>query len=82
VGSLLPEAADPFFVAGRVDSQAGRHLSQSYGVLIVTEGTCALSTDARLTVPIGRGSTVLIPYAFGPCTLTGDIRAVRCLPAV
>jgi mannose-6-phosphate isomerase len=81
-GSLLPEAADPFFVAERIDSRISRHLAPAYSVLIVTDGTGALSTDAGLTVAIGRGSTVLIPFAAGLCTLAGEIQAVRCLPAV
>lgn len=81
IGSLLPEAADPFFVAECVDGRSGSQLAASYGVLIVTEGSGALRTDAGLTIPLDRGSTVLIPHAAGPCMLLGDVRAIRCLPA-
>jgi mannose-6-phosphate isomerase len=81
LGSLLPEAADPFFVAERVNGRSGRHLSPSYGVLIVTEGNGTLRTDAGPTVSISRGSTILIPYSAGPCTLVGEVQAIRCLPA-
>jgi mannose-6-phosphate isomerase len=81
IGSLLPEAADPFFVAERVDSRASGHLSPAYGVLIVTGGNGQLSTDTGPSVPVRRGSTVLIPHAAGACTLTGDVQAIRCLPA-
>jgi len=76
-GLLLPEAADPFFVTGRVDSNAGRDLSLSYSVLIMTDGTGALRT-AKLTMSIRRGSIVLIPFAAGACARASD---VRCLPA-
>jgi mannose-6-phosphate isomerase len=79
IGSLLPEAADPFFVAERM--QAGTRLSASYSVLITTEGTGTVTPETGSPVPVSRGSTVLIPYAAGPCTLTGDVRGIRCMPA-
>jgi mannose-6-phosphate isomerase len=77
-GSLLPEEADPFFVAERVSARA--HLSRSYGVLVVTAGEGQLVTEDGGSVPVGRGSTVLIPYAAGPAVLTGTVEGVRCLP--
>jgi mannose-6-phosphate isomerase len=80
IGSLLPEAADPFFVAERVDSRASGHLSPAYGVLIVTSGNGQLYTETGASVPVRRGSTVLIPHASGACTLAGDVQAIRCLP--
>jgi mannose-6-phosphate isomerase len=80
-GSLLPAAADPFFVAERVDTRVSAHLSQSYGVLVVTEGQGQLTAGGGAAVPVRRGSTVLIPYAAGPVTLTGALAGVRCLPA-
>jgi mannose-6-phosphate isomerase len=76
-GSLLPAEADPFFVAERVSG----HLSQSYGVLVVTAGEGELATENGGTVPVRRGSTVLIPYAAGPGVLSGTVEGVRCLPA-
>jgi mannose-6-phosphate isomerase len=81
-GSLLPAEGDPFFVAERVDARVIRHLSQSYGVLVVTAGAGQLTTENGATpVPVGRGSTVLIPHAAGPALLTGTVEGVRCLPA-
>jgi mannose-6-phosphate isomerase len=80
-GSLLPGDADPFFVAERVDSRISRHLSQSYGVLVVTSGQGVLATGTGAAIPVGRGSTVLIPHAAGPTVLDGTVQAVRCLPA-
>ena len=81
VGSVLPAEGNPFFVAERVDTRVSRHLSQSYGVLVVTAGRGELGTEVGGSVPIGRGSTVLIPHAAGACVLTGDVEGVRCLPA-
>jgi len=80
IGSLLPGAADPFFVAERVDSRVSGHLSQGYGVLVTTGGSGRLSTETGSSILIERGSTVLIPHAAGACTLAGDVQAVRCLP--
>jgi mannose-6-phosphate isomerase len=75
-GSLLPGDADPFFVAER----AGRHLSQSYGVLVVTAGEGVLRTETGGALPVGRGSTVVIPHAAGPSVLDGAVEGIRCLP--
>jgi mannose-6-phosphate isomerase len=79
-GSLLPDEADPFFVAERIRS--GGRLPAGYSVLIVTGGSGAILADRAAPVPVGRGSTVLIPHAAGRCALTGDFAAVRCTPAV
>jgi mannose-6-phosphate isomerase len=81
VGSLLPSEADAFFVAERVDTRVSRHLSQSYGVLVVTGGSGHLDTEDGSAVPVGRGSTVAIPYSAGAAVLSGEIEGVRCLPA-
>jgi mannose-6-phosphate isomerase len=78
-GSLLPAEGNPFFVAERVDTRTP--LSRSYGVLVVTAGEGQLATEDGGSVPVGRGSTVLIPYAAGPAVLTGTVEGVRCLPA-
>jgi mannose-6-phosphate isomerase len=81
IGSLLPDEADPFFIAERVDTQISRHLSHSYSVLVVTAGSGHLATEDGSSLPIRRGSTVVIPYSAGSAVLSGDIEGVRCLPA-
>ena len=81
IGSLLPDEADAFFVAERVDTQVSRHLSQSYSVLVVTAGGGHLATEDGSSLLIGRGSTVAIPHSAGPAVLSGDLEGVRCLPA-
>jgi mannose-6-phosphate isomerase len=80
IGSLLPEEADPFFVAERV--RAPGRLSPGYGVLIVTEGSGAVAGESGTPVPVRRGSTVLIPYAADACALAGDFLAVRARPTI
>ena len=81
VGSLLPAEADPFFVAERVDARLNQHLSQSYGVLVVTAGEGRLATENGGAVPVRRGSVVLIPHSAGAAVLTGTVEGIRCLPA-
>jgi mannose-6-phosphate isomerase len=81
VGSLLPAEGDPFFVAERVDTRVSAHLSQSYGVLVVTAGQGSLVVADGGPVPVRRGSTVLIPHAAGPATLSGVVEGVRCRPS-
>ena len=58
-----------------------RHLSQGYGVLVVTAGGGHLATEDGSSLLIGRGSTVVIPHSAGAAVLSGDIAGVRCLPA-
>ena len=77
-GSLLPGEADPFFVAEQVSAGL---LPAGFSVLIVTSGTGTLTAETGAPIPVRHGSTVVIPYAAGACTLTGDVTAVRCLPA-
>jgi len=72
-GGLLPREADPYFRAERV--RGGDELAPSFAVLLVTEGEGALDD-----LPLRRGTTVLIPYAAGTTTLSGDVEALRCLP--
>ena len=84
-GSLLPDEANPFFLAERVGpALSGERLSPGYSVLIVTEGSGALTAETRaaVPVPVGRGSTVLIPHAAGACALAGDVLAVLARPTV
>jgi mannose-6-phosphate isomerase len=76
-GSLLPAEADPFFVARRVGPGG---FGPSYALLVVTAGTGELVPESGTGVPVGRGSIVLIPHSAGPCSLTGDVQAIRCTP--
>ncbi|MGH3171398.1 MAG: class I mannose-6-phosphate isomerase, partial [Trebonia sp.] len=76
-GSLLPAEADPFFVAERIGPGG---FGPSYALLVVTAGAGTLVPESGAGIPVGRGATVLIPHSAGPCTLTGDVRAIRCCP--
>lgn len=76
-GSLLPEAARPFFLAERL---AAGLLDPGFSVLIVSAGRGMLSGEWGV-LPVARGDAVLVPFAAGACRLTGDAAGVRCRPA-
>ena len=79
-GNLLPSAADPYFRAERV--RGGDELAPSFAVLLVLGGEGTLRTSAGDELALRRGATVLVPFAAGATTLSGDIEAIRCLPPV
>jgi hypothetical protein len=78
---LLPQRADPFFIAELVTGSGPVTFTPGYAILIVVAG------DGELGYGSGRlavrpGTTVLVPYAAGPTTLNGGLRALRCLPPI
>ena len=79
--SPLPADADPFFLAERFDAQVSHQLSQSYSVLVFTQGPGHLATEDGSSLPVGRGS-VSPPVVGWPGALSGDLEGVRGLPAV
>ena len=79
ISSLLPQRADPFFMAELVDGSVAATLAPGYAVLIVTSGDGRLVSAAG-SLPVRSGSTVLVPYAAGPTTLEGRLLALRCRP--
>ena len=78
VTRLLPERADEFFRAERVDASAV-DFEPGYAVLVVASGRGELTYSAG-SLPVRRGSTILVPYGAGLTTLEGDLRALRCSP--
>ncbi|MBB5955336.1 mannose-6-phosphate isomerase [Saccharothrix tamanrassetensis] len=73
--NLLRAKADPFFRADRLHVSGTRALEPSFAVLVVLEGSGTLDS-----LPLHRGSTVVVPHAAGESVLTGDLVAVRCRP--
>jgi mannose-6-phosphate isomerase len=73
-GRLLPDAADAFF---RADE--GAEFDAGFAVVVVHAGEGALEWSEG-SVPVRRGSTLLVPFAAGAWRLTGDARAYRCRP--
>ena len=79
VTRLLPPSADMFFRAERADASAPVTFEPGYTILVVLSGEGQLACPAG-TLPVHRGSTILVPYAAGPTTLEGHVQALRCLP--
>jgi mannose-6-phosphate isomerase len=79
VERLLPAEADPFFRAERLAPDPAATLEAAFSILVVTGGSGWLET-AGGALELGRGDTVLVPYAAGPGTVRGRLAAVRCLP--
>jgi mannose-6-phosphate isomerase len=79
VERLFPAEADPFFRAERLRPVPSATLETAFSILVVTDGTGRLST-AGGSLELGRGDTVLVPYAAGPGKVDGRLAAVRCLP--
>jgi len=77
-GALLPEAADAYFRAERV--QGGSECQPSFAVLVVLHGDGALRTERGEELELRAGMTALVPFAAGVTTLTGGLEAIRCLP--
>jgi mannose-6-phosphate isomerase len=77
VETMFPTDADPFFRAERM-RPAPTELPQEFSVLLVTAGS-ATATGDGWDVELDRGDAVLVPYAAGPCELSGDAEIIRCM---
>jgi mannose-6-phosphate isomerase len=75
---LLPAEADPFFLAERVGD--GSQVP-GYAVLIGTAGAGRLAGGWG-SVPFARGTTVVLPFAGGACTVTGEVAGICCRPPI
>jgi mannose-6-phosphate isomerase len=80
VDRLFPEAADAFFAAERLRPDPDAVLDPAFSVVVVVAGTGVLEPEHGDTVEVGAGTTLLVPYASGHCTLRGDLTAIRCRP--
>ena len=76
---LFPAEADPFFRAERLRPDPAAALEAAFSILVVTNGSGQLETHGG-SLELGRGDTVLIPFAAGPGAVRGRLEAVRCLP--
>lgn len=73
---LLPAAASAFFQARALTP--GEVLESAFSLLVVTAGEGSLETGAG-SLPLRRGSTVLVPFAAGPARVEGSVRGYRAL---
>jgi mannose-6-phosphate isomerase len=79
VDRLLPAEADPFFGAERLRPDPAAAIEAAFSILVVVDGSGRLET-AGGALDLGRGDTVLVPFAAGPGEVRGRLEAVRCLP--
>ncbi|GAB3958537.1 class I mannose-6-phosphate isomerase [Actinoallomurus acanthiterrae] len=82
VDRLFPETADPFFGAERIRPDPLSLLDPAFSILVITAGAGVLESgdgDGD-RIEVRSGQTLLVPYASGRCTLSGDVEAIRCLP--
>jgi mannose-6-phosphate isomerase len=79
VERLLPAGADQFFQAERLRPDPVASLEAAFSILVVTDGSGRLETRGG-PLDLGRGDTVLVPFAAGPAEVSGRLEAIRCLP--
>ncbi|TVT48371.1 mannose-6-phosphate isomerase [Amycolatopsis rhizosphaerae] len=76
---LVPGAAG-FFRADRLRPDPALALDPSFTVLVVLDGQGRLRTEHGGELPLGRGDTVVVPYAAGQSELSGGLTVIRCRP--
>ncbi len=78
--SVMPEQADPYFRAQRIDTSGGRvEVSAGFAIVLVTEGHGILVTNLG-SFEVARGEVALMPFAAGDWALEGSCVAVACRP--
>ena len=79
--NLLPPDAAEFFRAERLRPQPGDSitLEASFSILVAVEGAGTIEARSG-QMQVVRGDTVLVPYAAGDMTLSGEITIIRCQP--
>ena len=78
---LFPAEADAVFRADRIRTVASGDamLAAGYAVIVVIDGEGVLEWSGG-SVPLSKGSTVLVPHAAGETTLRGALTLLRCRP--
>jgi mannose-6-phosphate isomerase len=80
VHDLFGVLAKDFFRAQRLAITTGARFNPDYAVLVVLGGTGELTTEDGEKLALGKGDTVVIPYAAGSTTIDGELTAIRCMP--
>lgn len=79
--STLPAAADEFFRVAILAPEPGGTVAAAPGfaVLAVLEGS-GLLAGAGGELAVERGQVLAVPAAFGPWSVSGDVRLAQCSP--
>src|SRR5205823_4529000 len=75
----FPEQADEYFRSRILRVRGHLSLEESFGVLVVTEGT-ARHSSADSVISLARGDTVVVPFDAGRLSLDGDLTAIWARP--
>ncbi|MFC6356374.1 hypothetical protein [Luethyella okanaganae] len=79
--SLLPAAADPYFLLS--DAAAGGETTEEraagFAVVLVTDGEGALASDSD-RIEVSRGDAIAVPHAFGAWRAVGDASVIVGAP--
>ncbi len=76
----LPPEAEPYFRAERLRPDPELRLDPGFAVLVGVDGSGELESEDGTTIPVRRGTTLLVPHAVGATTLRGHVHALRCRP--
>jgi mannose-6-phosphate isomerase len=79
VTPLFPSVADEFFRAQHLTITEPVTFPAEFSILVVLGGSGELEAGGQ-TVPLSRGTAVLVPYGAGESRITGTVDALRCLP--
>jgi mannose-6-phosphate isomerase len=80
VRQLFDDLAAPFFQALRVTVTGAFMLPRSFAVLIIEAGSGTLASHGA-SQAVTAGQTFVVPFDAAPATLSGDLRALVCLPS-
>jgi mannose-6-phosphate isomerase len=80
VDVLFPREADAFFRAERIRPRDASPLSSEFSVVVIAKGRGRLEFGEDGVLEVGRGTTVLVPFAARNCRLVGSMEAIRCMP--
>jgi mannose-6-phosphate isomerase len=74
-GSMLPEAAAPFFRLDRVEHAAD--FPAGFAILIAVDGPVRLSFGTNDSENLDAGSTTLVPFDAGAFSISGTVLVAR-----
>ena len=78
--AAVPAEAERFFRAEWLRPSPVVELEPAFSILVAVDGAGRLETEAG-SLDLTAGETVLVSYAAGAAGLSGDLAAIRCLPA-
>lgn len=80
IAPALPPQANPYFRLHRLDASGSPvSVDAGFGIVLVTSGAGTL-TSAAGSMPISKGDVVLVPFAAGEWTITGNVVAMVARP--